>query len=151
MRRTLTTAVIAALALLAAACGTSHSTVNVTPSESAAAHAAAQRGITVIEQCTPNGKAMIGGIVNHTATGLTYIQVAKTFKSSKNRAAIWACASKKAQQIPGTNPKAAMETCFAKSDAATTAVRHPFHAAHHPAQTAEALLNAAAVCVGNEV
>ncbi len=151
MRRILTTAALIVMALLAAACGTS-SSIHATPSESAAARAAYQRGIAVIEQCTPNGEAMIGTVVNKTATRLTYVQVFQTFKSKANRQHIWACASHKVTaDIPGTDPKAALETCFANSGAATTAVRHPVHAAHHPAKTAEALLNAAAVCVGQEV
>jgi hypothetical protein len=152
MRRILTTTAIAVTALLATACGPTTSSVHATPSERAAAAAAYQQGVTVLEQCTPNGKTMIGGIVHKTATPLTYVQAFHFFKSTAHRVTVWACATKHVTaNIPGTDPKTAMETCFAKSSAATTTVRHPFHAAHHPTQTAEALLNAAAICVGQEV
>lgn len=152
MRRILYTAAVGAVMLLAAACGATSSSVHVTPSESAAAAAAYHRGVVVIEGCVPNGKAMIGGIVNKTATPLTYIQVARFFKSKAHRVTAWTCASKKVTaSIPGTDPKKALEDCFAKSDAAKTAVDHPIHTTRHPVQAAEALLNAAAVCVGQYV
>ena len=145
------TAVIAFAAL--AGCVSSSSTVTVSPTVSAAAHAAEQRGITILENCTPNGKAMIGPVADQTATALTYAQVFKFFKSKANRQAVWACATRQAgtASVPGTDLKTQLEDCFAKSPAATNLADNPFHSAHHPAVTARALVNAAAVCVGTDV
>jgi hypothetical protein len=153
MRRTITAALLAGLTLFAAACGPGKSTAvpKLDPSASAAAHQAEQRGQAILEHCTPNGKAMLGPVFHNTATALTYLQVYKFFKSKDHRATVWACAEKQAgaAQIPGAaNPKTAIENCFAKSDAATGAVQHPIRSAHHAKQTAQALLNAAAVCAG---
>lgn len=151
MRTTIAATLITALALLTA-CGTQHAP-QPSPSVSAAAHTAEMRGLDIIEHCTPNGQAMIVPVFNGTATGQTYLQVFRFFKSAKHRATVWTCAGKKAgaANIPGAKPSTLIEDCFAKSAAVTAVVQHPFRSAHHVKATAQSLLTAAAVCTGNNI
>ncbi len=138
------------LAALLAACGpNSSSSIHVSASESAAAHAARQRGIVIVTKCS-DGKIAAAAIINHSATLKQYLTAGPYLKDPANRAHVWACASTQpgSASIPGANVGQKIENCWTTSPAETAAIDHPVHAAHHAKDTAAALVDAAVVCAG---
>jgi hypothetical protein len=148
MRPILTALALAVTALLAA-CGTSSSIPKLSPSASAAAHAAEQRGITILTRCS-HGNVAVAAILSHQATTSQYVTAVRYLKDPANRATVWNCAAHQpgSANVPGTDMAQKMENCWTTSPAETQAIDHPFHAAHHAKNTAAALLNAAVVCIG---
>ena len=141
-----------ALALAAAGCRSSSSSAPSTAMHVAAGTAEA-KGVTKLENCLPNGKAIVPSIMNGTASVLTYVQFAKAF-SHKNLPATEAhCLGGGSHPFQQAAHK--FGACFtSKWDKATNAAVRPYEA--HPVRNrhqlarvgSQATLAVAAGCIG---
>lgn len=147
MRRIILAASAAVLALLAAACGASgNSAAHSAPPTTAAEHAAIQKGLGFLEGCTPNGQAMIGGVVDGTASGLTYLQDAQ-FLLHGGIHKVFSCLAVRHHLTPAQ--KKALEDCGA--DKVTAVIKADRHIIHDRRTVLPAVFNAAALCAGKYV
>jgi hypothetical protein len=149
-RTTLAVIAVATLALLAllllAGCGPKHAATIAAQPTTSAEHAGVQKGQALLESCIPNGHTVVTTVLNKTASGLTYYQLARFFIKEHGLSRVWTCVATKPGPVPAPQAKAALEKCGASKVVPIWKGDH--HWIRDRKAVAPQILNAAAICAG---
>jgi hypothetical protein len=118
-----------------------HSSIPTTSDE----HNDLVKGKALLISCVPNGQAMVGSVLDGTASGLTYLQDAH-FIASGGLHKVFTCVATKPGPVPAPAMKKSLEDCAVNQVTPIIKADHHFIRDRHT--ILPAVLNAAAICIG---